>query len=57
MSRAPRLRPPKADLMEELIASMREAVRIVAGELPPVRVSPWKKVELAIYSGAYGSTR
>ncbi len=57
MSRAPRLRPPKADLMEELIASMREAVRIVAGELPPARVSPWKKVELAIYSGAYGNTR
>lgn len=57
MSRAPRLRPPKADLMEELIASTREAVWIVAGELPPARVSPWKRVGLAIYNGAYGSTR
>ncbi len=47
--------------MEELIASMREAVRIVAGELPPVRtpvrVCPWKGTGLTIYSGAYGSTR
>jgi hypothetical protein len=30
--------------MEKLIASMREAVRIVAGELPPVRVCLWKEV-------------
>lgn len=36
MSHAPR--PPKADLMEELIASMEEAVRIIAREVPPSRV-------------------
>lgn len=50
-------RPPKANLMKELIASMQEAARIVAGKLPPVRVCPWKRVRLAIYSGPYGSTR
>ncbi len=38
MARPPRPRPPKADLMEELIASMQEAVRIIAGEVPPSRV-------------------
>ncbi len=35
---ARRSRPVKADLTEELIASMEEAVRIVAGEVPPSRV-------------------
>ncbi len=35
---ARRSRPAKADLMEELIASMQEAVRIIAGEVPPSRV-------------------
>ncbi len=38
MARPPRPRPPKADLMEELTASMEEAVRIIAGEVPPSRV-------------------
>ena len=38
VARPPRPRPPKADLMEELIASMQEAVRIIAGEVPPNRV-------------------
>ena len=37
MARAAR-RPPKVDLTEELIASMEEAVRIIAGEMPPARV-------------------
>jgi hypothetical protein len=35
---ARRSRPAKVDLMEELIASMQEAVRIIAGEVPPSRV-------------------
>jgi putative transcriptional regulator len=30
--------PPKTDVTEELIASMEEAVRIVAGEVAPSRV-------------------
>ena len=38
MARPSRPRPPKADLTELLIASMEEAVRIIAGEQPPARV-------------------
>lgn len=39
MSRSSRRRClPKVDLMKELIASMKEAVRIVAGEISPSRV-------------------
>lgn len=37
-ARPPRTCPPKVDLMEELIASMQEAVWIVAGGQPPSRV-------------------
>lgn len=39
MSRSPRRpRTPKVDVSEELIASMKEAVRIMSGELAPARV-------------------
>ncbi len=38
MARRSRSRAPKADLTEELIASMKEVMRIMAGELPPSQI-------------------
>lgn len=43
-------RPPKVDLTKELIASMEETVRIIAGEQPPSQVH--KAAEIAARGAA-----